>query len=385
VDHKFDIRELSSMALDFERRLGNLKRSNPLRDYDWYPYRTLSCFCLLDELLTGDHRQLLSLHGDSPILDIGCGDGDLSFFLNSLGLSVDAVDHPATNCNHMEGVYALKHVLKSTVDVQAIDLDNQFGLPRQHYGFTFFLGVLYHLRNPIYVLERLAERSQYCVLSTRIAASSPGRQGNLQDIPVAYLLDEDEVNDDCTNYWVFSEPGLRRLLRRTGWDICDYLTKGDPKRSDPVSDAADQRAFCLLRSVWVHPTDLTLGHGWHGLEFGAYRWTERVFAVDLFRPELQGRTLSFRFHLPAALLRQLDGPISLHAVINGVALPSRTYAIASEHVYQCKLPTNLGANCHIEFILDRALPPSATDPRELGILVCFPTESDRDYRPMIVT
>lgn len=380
-----DILALNAKALEFDRRLRRVKEANPLPDSDWYPYPSLSCFSLLNNLLTGDHRQLLTLTRGLPILDLGCGDGDVSIFLNSLGLSVDAIDHSEINCNRMEGVYALTRLLQSSVDIYAVDLDSQFGLPQRYYGLTFFLGVLYHLRNPVYVLERLAERSHYCLLSTRIAASSPGRQGNLKDIPVAYLLDEGEANADSTNYWIFSEPGLKRLLRRTGWKICDYMTTGDPNKSDPTHNDADQRAFCLLRSIWAQPLNMALGRGWHELEYGAYRWTERVFAVDLARPASGGRTLTLRFHLPPVLMHQVVGPISLHAIVSGVSLPSRAYSTPNAHTYQCELPDDYGQSCHVEFVLDKVMPPRETDPRELGILVNFPTEDDGHYQPITIS
>ena len=41
-----------------------------------------------------------------PVLDIGCGDGDLSYLLASLGCDVTAIDLPASNFNWMTGVQA---------------------------------------------------------------------------------------------------------------------------------------------------------------------------------------------------------------------------------------------------------------------------------------
>ena len=73
----------------------------------------------------------------------------------------------------------------------------------------------------------------------------------LQPLPVAYLLDPTECNNDNTNYWIFSEAGLRRILSRTGWDILDFITLGNDRDSDPASPKGDERAFCLVRSrVW---------------------------------------------------------------------------------------------------------------------------------------
>jgi hypothetical protein len=72
-------------------------------------------------------------------------------------------------------------------------------------------------------------------------------------VPVAYLLEPYEVSQtDPTNYWVFSEAGLRRLAARAGWSVLDYRAVGDPARAEPAGP--DWRAWCLLRSD-VRPDD----------------------------------------------------------------------------------------------------------------------------------
>ena len=60
---------------------------------------------------------------NSRVLDVGCGDGDISFFLESLGARVDAVDNAPTNYNALYGVRALKEALHSPIRIQATDID----------------------------------------------------------------------------------------------------------------------------------------------------------------------------------------------------------------------------------------------------------------------
>ncbi|GAA3366723.1 hypothetical protein GCM10020366_71330 [Saccharopolyspora gregorii] len=90
--------------------------------------------------------------------------------------------------------------------VHEIDLDSQFALPAQHYGAVFFLGLLYHLKNPFYVLEALAQRAELCFLSTRVARQAHGRHA-AAGAAGGVLLDPAEANDDATNFWIFSEIG----------------------------------------------------------------------------------------------------------------------------------------------------------------------------------
>jgi hypothetical protein len=63
------------------------------------------------------------------------------------------------NFNMLRGARLLKETLGSKVEIHEVDLDSQFRLPRSDYGLVFFLGILYHLKNPFYALESLSGRS----------------------------------------------------------------------------------------------------------------------------------------------------------------------------------------------------------------------------------
>ena len=368
---EMDIRDISRAAGRFRTVIEEIKaRIGPV-DFEWYPYDSLSNFVHLDNVLTGDGRRLLGLAGGRPVLDIGPGDGLCSFFLESLGLTVHVVESPVANHNGLRGIRKLKEALHSSVEIFTADLDEYAVFPPGRYGLAFLFGVLYHLKNPIHVLETLAARADYCVLSTRIAQVSPDHATRLSHLPVGYLLSEAEINNDNTNYWIFSEAGLKRLLERSGWDLLGYTTVGDTQDSDPVRSDRDERAFCLLRS---RLSGLRLGleflDGWHALENGAWRWTERRFSVAVPVASPGAGTLEFRFNLPEALLA-FAGPVTLAAAVNGVALGSERYDTAGEQVYVRRLPEEAvrGGEARVDFELDRALTGSGDDRRELGVMV----------------
>ena len=208
----------------------------------------MSNLAILGQMLTGEYRHLLD-PGTSPVIaDVGAADGDVAFLLNSLGCEVDIVDHAPTNFNGLEGARLLARQLNSTVRVVDTDLDHHFTLPRERYNVVLFLGILYHLKNPYNALECLARYTHYCILSTKISELAPDRKTRVGDIPVAYLLGADECNNDSTNFWIFSETGLRRLFERTGWNVVAWKSVGDAE-SDPFDMAHDQRAFCLLENA----------------------------------------------------------------------------------------------------------------------------------------
>jgi hypothetical protein len=250
-----DIGDIAKSARQFKRVFQQHKAA--AWDLPWYPYDSAASFDVLDGLLKGPNRRLLELAGGGPVADIGGADGFAAFFLETLGCKVDLIDYGPTNFNGLRGARFLKESMGSAVEIHEMDLDEQFKLPRKNYGLVLFLGILYHLKNPYYALEALARACRYCLVSTRVAKFAP--QGvvvpifgqlptKIEKLPVAYLVDPHELNDDSTNYWMFSVAGLRRILDRAGWNIREFMTVGDTLKSDPRSQDHDERAFCLLES-----------------------------------------------------------------------------------------------------------------------------------------
>ncbi len=361
-----DIRDVAAAAVLFEDRLEGIKRTNRSSAFGWYPYDSFAVFPVLTRMLREERRDLLHLVGAAPVLDIGCGDGSLSFFFESLGCRVAALDSPATNFNRTLGFDALRNALNSSVEFKASDIDRGLDLAGRTYGLAVCLGVLYHLKNPFGLLETLSRHARYCVLSTRIAQVTV-KGAAMESEPVAYLLNPSEANGDSTNYWIFSEAGLRRILDRTGWDLCDYATTGCQNRSDPARVDRDQRAFCMIRSKMADPwMGVDLDGGWHALENESWRWTARVFTVRTKRDAGGTRELRFRFTTPV-------GPVRLHATVDGVPLPVCTYDTPGEHTYIQQVPPAVSPDddVTIRFELDRSVAPTPEDSRELGVQVVF--------------
>jgi hypothetical protein len=239
-------------------------------------------------------------------------------------------------------------------------------LPHDTYDLVIFLGILYHLRNPFYVLEELARRATHCLLSTRVARRLPDGAPLPAGVALAYLLGEEELNRDNSNYFIFSEPGLRVMLERTHWEIRDYVSLGDTSLSDPVHREHDERAFCLLRSRHERLANLELLTGWHESEETGWRWTAREFAVRVRAAEA-ARALTMKLYIPEESLRRL-GALTLTAVIEGRPLLPAVYDAPGLATYVRELPPVSG-ELEVRFTLDKALPPEDRDSRERGIIV----------------
>jgi tRNA (mo5U34)-methyltransferase len=243
-----NIDELVADSEEYSRNLTSRKHELMPQGF-WYPYGSMNNLSHLSKLLTGVGRDLESLIAGQPVADIGAADGDLSFFLSSRGVqSIDIIDHAPTNFNGLEGARKLQGEFKSDISIHDIDLDMQFHIPR-NYGLIIMLGILYHLENPFFVLKNLSFHGKYMLVSTKVAEYSGPGGVRIADIPLGYLLDPLECNDDPTNFWVFSNAGLKRLFSRTGWEIVDFISLGCTNGSEPASLEKDERAFALLRST----------------------------------------------------------------------------------------------------------------------------------------
>jgi SAM-dependent methyltransferase len=365
--------EVARRAARFKEHMETVKSQIGPITFSWYPHDSLANFHTFEAILSGKFRSLLDDPGDRCVLDIGAADGQLAFFLESLGFRVKAVDHPETNYNGMCGIRQLKEAMHSRVEIISEDIDSQFELPEGEFDLVFFLGILYHLKNPYYALDLLSRHARFCFLSTRVARFTPGGI-EIRNAPLAYLVDADELNRDATNFWIFSEAGLKRLLRRTGWEICNYGTTGDTLRSNPFAAEHDERAFCLLRSRHLTDPGLTahLIKGWHVLEQGNWRWTERCFSAELAVPDLAGGAafLELRFVYPECA-KTREGPLGLRASLGGLSLAEAQYSTTGENLYRASVPADRlqARTAIVEFELDHALPPDATDLRERGVIV----------------
>jgi tRNA (mo5U34)-methyltransferase len=139
----------------------------------------------------------------------------------------------------------LKRCLNSSVNIIEQNLDATWAIDGT-YAFALGLGVLYHLRNPLNFLDQVKKVAPYVFISTRIASHGPEKT-KLSHLPVAYLVHPTELNNDATNFWIFTKSGIERLVERSGWDIVESMQFGAVNQSYPHRIDADERMFMLLR------------------------------------------------------------------------------------------------------------------------------------------
>jgi hypothetical protein len=113
--------------------------------------------------------------------------------------------------------------------------------------------------------------------------------------------------------------------------------------------------------------------GFYGIEQNAWRWTGRRFSLALSSPfgaAQKGGTLQLRLTVPPVVIEKLK-TISLSATIGGSTLPLETYTQAGDYTYTREVAPALfaGESVRVDFQLDKSMPPSGADLRDLGVVV----------------
>jgi len=113
--------------------------------------------------------------------------------------------------------------------------------------------------------------------------------------------------------------------------------------------------------------------GFYGIEQNAWRWTGRRFSLMLrppFGASQKGGTLRLRLTVPPVIVEKLK-TISLSAAIGGSAFPPETYTQAGDYTYTRDVAPALlaGDAVRVDFQLDKSIPPSGADLRDLGLVV----------------
>lgn len=113
-------------------------------------------------------------------------------------------------------------------------------------------------------------------------------------------------------------------------------------------------------------------NGFHAAESGGWRWSMKKFAVSLGPPAIVGRgtRLEVTFTVPDVVADKMTGA-TLAATLGGRALGTQKIAKGGEQTLVFAVPAEAlaGEGLIAQFELDRAIGPTGSDARELGVIV----------------
>lgn len=185
------------------------------------------------------------LRGKS-VLDIGCNGGFYSFEMKRRGAArVLGIDH---NARYLAQARFANNHLKLDVEFRQLDVYNLDELGDEQFDLVLFLGVLYHLRHPLYALEKAAERARELFVFQTMERGSPHVAELADDYPITerdvFLDDrfprlyfiEHSYAGDGTNWFVPNRAASEAMLRSAGLFIMErpcnevYVCRPRPDR-----------------------------------------------------------------------------------------------------------------------------------------------------------
>ena len=196
-------------------------------------------------------------HG-TRVLDLGTRDGYWAFEFEKLGAEVVAVDYMPLEGT---GFAVAADLLGSKVEyVQA----NLYDLrPEVHgtFDLVLFLGLLYHLPDPLGAINRIRRLSRdRMVLETQSMdravlladgsfASLDQLAPALKDLPLMQFYPGDSLNNDFTNYWAPNLACLKGMLVESNFTVARHEDHGSRVIVD-ARVADDPRKDHLMKAAY---------------------------------------------------------------------------------------------------------------------------------------
>jgi tRNA (mo5U34)-methyltransferase len=348
----------------------------------------------LDQL--GLPRQAAGLR----VLDIGCCDGFFSFEMEKRGAEVVGIDYMSPTRN---GFAIASDLLRSRVTYLT---ENVYALsPEKHgtFDLVLFLGVLYHLRNPLLaldILHRLCKPGALLFAETHLldncffradgqmtslAQAAPG----LADSPLMQFYPNQTLLNDATNKWAPNMACLKRMLEEAQFEIgaeMIYFSRGycvaraiaDPRLEKYKQ--LDSGRDPLQPEFHLQFDEAPLGLGWHSptllTEHGQTCWTGPETRSTLNIPLTIDRDLVISFRILMALAPDILD--SLELSVNDQPIPlSRHADPAGAAIFEGRLSQAIfkpsSSLTRLAFEVNRTLAPNAVDAqnpddRQLGVL-----------------
>jgi tRNA (mo5U34)-methyltransferase len=163
------------------------------------------------------------------VLDVGAWDGFFSFEAERRGsarvLATDSYCWNGEGWGSKAGFDLAKRALGSSVEDKEIDVldlsPNTVGV----FDVVLFLGVLYHMKNPLLALEGLfSVTRERLIVSTLVDLTWLRR-------PAAAFYEGAEANEDPTNWWGPNPAAVIAMLRTVGFSRVDVVDAPEPLRN----------------------------------------------------------------------------------------------------------------------------------------------------------
>jgi tRNA (mo5U34)-methyltransferase len=161
------------------------------------------------------------------VLDIGCNAGFYCLQLHARGAEVTGIEHDP---RYLEQARFAAEVMEADIEYVQMDVYDVDRLGRT-FDYVLFMGVLYHLRHPLYALEKVARVvGKRMVFQSMLRGTSdilhptPDYPITEKEVfldhrfPLMYFI-EQRYAGDPTNWWIPNRAGMEAMLRSAGFQI----------------------------------------------------------------------------------------------------------------------------------------------------------------------
>ncbi|MEX2572022.1 MAG: TIGR04290 family methyltransferase [Gemmatimonadota bacterium] len=161
------------------------------------------------------------------VLDVGCNAGFYSLQLNERGARVTGIEHDP---RYLAQARFAADVLGADIEYLEMDVYDVDRLGRG-FDYVLFLGVLYHLRHPLYALEKVAGVVREGLVFQCMLRGDPDPLEPAGDYPIdereifsdprfpAMYFIENRYAGDPTNWWIPNRSAMEAMLRSSGLRI----------------------------------------------------------------------------------------------------------------------------------------------------------------------
>lgn len=157
------------------------------------------------------------------VLDIGTRDGFYAFEMEKRGAQVVGVDYAEPD---ITGFSVAAHILDSQVEYR---VENVYRLDPELLGtfdLILFLGVIYHLRNPLQALDCIRSIAKVGTLLFVESEMATARRVRKSKLPLWQFRPRDSLSGDASNKWTPNLPGLLTVLEETQFEVLGSMDFG---------------------------------------------------------------------------------------------------------------------------------------------------------------
>ena len=183
------------------------------------------------------------------VLDIGANDGYFSMMLTLRGADVVAYDYQSKLTN---GFSIMEKVNKIEIKYIRDNINNIQDHSLGKFDIVLFLGVLYHLPDPLQALHsiyNLCDNEMY--LESIVCIDEA-----LKDHAVMKFYPGATLNNDITNFWSPTEKCLLEMIQDFGFEVLSHRSYGDRSlvRSKKSMDSQSEYRKHIAYGLWPDAT-----------------------------------------------------------------------------------------------------------------------------------